>query len=306
MIEGVDYSVTAHANWDALAAAIKAAGNQFVGRYAVSDKAPNGRGIGAAEYAAMKRAGLDVFLYWEGRAEWMLGGYDVGVAAAQNAQANIESAGIPANIPIYFAHDIDPEPQHFDAIDACLRGCASVVGWERIGVYGGWLLMDYMAGGGTVQYLCQTKAWEYGRGLHPAADIYQFAFATNLSGTAMDDCRAYTVNYGQDTPPVIVEPPTKPKPVSIYPPGMTRQVARERFGRIDKKYGRFEFSEFGPVSRQWLKNISAQLKPGEDYTKATIGPLTSVIRRGGARSGEIDFGFAGMPTIKTKGGKVVE
>lgn len=219
-IEGVDYSTTANGNWPGLATAMVNAGKQFVGRYAVNDKSPGGRGITYDEFAAMKAKGVGVFVYWEGHESWMLGGYNAGVAAAKNAQQNILSAGMRATMPIYFAHDIEPDPDHFAAIDDCLRGCASVVGWERVGVYGGWLLIDYMAGGGTVKWLCQTYAWEYGHGKHPAAVLYQYDNYDNyIYGTNVDLVRAYAENYGQSELPA---PP--PPPVPTYPP--SRPVPR--------------------------------------------------------------------------------
>jgi hypothetical protein len=207
--QGVDYSSTGNADWHGLAQTLKANGKTFVGRYAVNDLSPFGRGIGWNEAQAMKDEGVGVFLYWEGHESWMLGGYDAGVAAAKNAEANRVAAGIDELIPIYFAHDIDPERQHFAAIDACLNGCASVIGWDRVGVYGGWLLIDYMAGGGTVKWLCQTSAWEYGRGIHPAAKLYQYAYNQFFYGTNCDLVQAQVENFGQTgfTPP----PPPKPE-----------------------------------------------------------------------------------------------
>lgn len=303
MTEGVDYSRTANGDWRGLAETLVAAGKHFVVRYAVSDRSPTGRGITAAEYAAMRDAGLDVGLYWEGTESWMLGGYTAGVSAAQNAQANIVAAGMPPTMPIYFAHDIDPQPMHFDEIDACLRGCASVVGWERVGVYGGWLLMDYMAKGGTVQWLAQTSAWEYGRGVHPKVAIYQYAYNQYFYGTNCDLVRALREDWGQAAsfliPPVVVvpDPPPVPQPASIYPKGMNEAIARERFGRVKKSYGDFRFDPNGPVSQAWLKQIRDQLEEGESYLSANIGPLTSVVRRGKDRR-FIDFGFSGMRTIR--------
>ena len=145
MIEGVDYSSTPNANWTAVAAALKARGKNFAGRYAVSDKSPNGRGITADEYQALTAHGVDTFVYWEGSPSWMLGGEPAGIAAALNAQGNLQAAGMPVTMPIFFAHDIDPEPQHFDAIDACLRGAAKVIGDDRVALYGGWLIIDHCA-----------------------------------------------------------------------------------------------------------------------------------------------------------------
>lgn len=193
MIEGVDFSRTAGVNSPSVEA-LKQAGKRFVGRYIVNDKSPSWRGITGREYQRYVDGGIETFLFWEGSESWMLGGYNAGVEAAQNAQWNIEDSGLPHTMPVYFAHDIDPQPQHFAAIDACLNGAASVIGWERVGVYGGWLLIDYMAQGGTVSWLCQTSAWQYGRGVHPSATLYQYAYNQYFDGTNCDLVRAFAEN----------------------------------------------------------------------------------------------------------------
>jgi hypothetical protein len=198
-IEGVDYSRTAHSNSPSVAA-LNAMGKNFAGRYAVNDKSPSGRGITAAEYQRLAAGGIDVFLYWEGVAAWMLDGGYAGVLAARNAQANIAAAGMPPETPVYFAHDIDPQPIHFGLVNDCLAGAASVVGAERVGIYGGWLLMEHCAQVGNARWFCQTRAWEYGHGLHPAAHLYQYGFNAWIDNTNCDLVRAMTENYGQASP----------------------------------------------------------------------------------------------------------
>lgn len=216
--EGVDYSSTANDNWVSLAVTLKANGKRFAGRYAVYDKSPNGRGITRAEYEALKAHGVETFLYYEETEAWMLGGWAAGVRAAQNAIANIRAAGMPENTPVYYSHDIDPEPQHFAAIDACLNGAASVVGGECVGFYGGWLGIDHVAAAGTARWFCQTIAWEYGRGLHPGIHLHQYAFNQYFAGTNCDLVAAIQPHYGQagdfdgtPTTPPVPEPP-KPEP----------------------------------------------------------------------------------------------
>lgn len=195
-IEGVDYSRTAYSNSPSVAS-LNARGKHFAGRYAVNDTSPSGRGITAAEYQRFAAAGIDVFLFWEGVEHWMLDGWDAGVFAAKNANDNIAKAGMPPQTPVYFAHDIDPQPQHFGQIDDCLAGAASVVGAERVGIYGGWLLMDHCFQARNARWLCQTIAWEYHHGLHPAAHLYQYGYNEWIDGTNCDLVRAMQENYGQ-------------------------------------------------------------------------------------------------------------
>lgn len=273
-LELVDFSSTASADWAGLAAAIKGAGKVGVLRYCVGDKAPSGRGITAAEYAAYKAAGLEVALFYEGSASWMLGGYNAGVSAAQNAQANIVSAGMPPTQPVIFAHDTDPDPSQWAAIDACLNGAASVIGWPRVGAYGGWLLIDYLAGGGTVKLLCQTSAWEYGRGVHPAATLYQYQYNQYFAGTNCDLVRVMKEPYGQaslyvkgnpvpTTPAPAPAPKPTPKPTPapapsvVYPEGLDKGIAARCFGSVKASNGvTVSYSEGDELSALWLASGS--------------------------------------------------
>jgi len=209
-LEGVDYSSTANGDWTALANALKVQGKQFVGRYAVNDKSPNGRGISAAEYQAMTAAGIDTFLYWESSEGWMLGGFAAGVYAAQNAQANLLAAGMPETTPVYMACDVDASPDDQAAIDDCLRGAAEVIGPERVGIYGGYHVIKRCKENGTATWFCQTSAWSGGM-LLPEAHLYQYAYNQYFAGTNCDLVRAYQLNYGQASPVVIdVVPPAVP------------------------------------------------------------------------------------------------
>lgn len=213
--EGVDYSATGSANWTALAQALKANGKTFVGRYAVNDKSPNGRGITAEEYQALRAAGLDVFLYWQTTTNWMLGGEAAGISGAINAQNNITAAGMPADTPVYFACDFDAEPSHQDEIDACLRGAAKVLGFERVGLYGGrWPITRAMTNK-SARWFCQTSAWSGGV-IVPGIHLYQYEYNQWYGGTNCDDVRAYQENFGQagyDEP----EPVAKPRPITWEP-----------------------------------------------------------------------------------------
>lgn len=212
MIEGIDYSATAWSGSPSVAA-MRAAGKTFVGRYAVGDKSPSGRGITAEEYRRWVDAGIDVFLYWQTTTNWTLGGWQAGVNGARNAQANLVAAGMPETTPVYFAVDFDAAPWQMDAIHDCLRGAASVLGPERVGVYGGWLVIDECHKAGTAKWFCQTLAWMYGRGWHPAAHLHQYGFNYWLDGTNCDLVRATTANYGQAIPPAVVVPPQPYAPV---------------------------------------------------------------------------------------------
>ena len=195
------------------ARSLKASGKFFVGRYAVNDKSPGGRGIGGAEYAAMRDAGIDTFLYWESSEGWMTGGYNAGVSAAQNAQMNIVNAGIPTATPVYFACDFDAEPSDQAAIDQCLAGAASVLGFNRVGLYAGYHVLLRSKQNKACQWFCQTSAWSGGMVME-GTHLYQYDYNKYIYGTNCDWVRAYADNYGQAIPPAPPKPayPT-PRPV---------------------------------------------------------------------------------------------
>jgi hypothetical protein len=192
--EGVDYSRGGFPGSQAL----HAAGKSFAGRYAVSDLSPDGRGITANEYRELTSGNINTYLYWEAEESWMLGGWQRGVDAARNALANIERASMPLAMPVYYSHDIDPTPDQFPAIDDCLNGAASVVGRDRVGFYGGWAGIDHVHAVGTARWLCQTIAWQYGRGVHPASHLHQYNTGNNvINGVDCDLVAAVQPHYGQ-------------------------------------------------------------------------------------------------------------
>lgn len=213
MTYGLDWS----AGGFVTVATLEAAERPVVFGYAVSDVGPAGRGMAAEPFADYLADRIEVGLYWEGSASWMLGGYAAGVAAGRDFAANLARIGAPPTMPGFFAHDIDPDPSHFSAIDACLNGIADALpgGWAQVGAYGGWLLIDYLAGGGTVKYLAQTSAWEYGRGVHPAACLYQYGYNAFFDGVNCDLIVTLKDDFGQASR--FLHPAPPPKPVTTYP-----------------------------------------------------------------------------------------
>lgn len=227
--EGIDYSRGGPlTSWQ-----LRAAGKSFVGRYAVNDTSPNGRGITAAEYAELTAGGIAVFLYWESSEGWMTGGYAEGVQAAINAQNNINRAGMPYGTPVYFACDFDADENHQAAIDDCLRGCAEVLGPERVGLYAGYWPLLRAKQNGTARWFCQTLAWSGGR-LLDGVHLYQFDTSGNyIAGVDVDLVRAHQEHFGQAT--VIATPPAYPAP-----------ILPDWYQRADKRVS--------PSSAEWLGN----------------------------------------------------
>lgn len=217
MTFGVDYSRGGFVS----PATLFANDRPVVFRYATSDLSPGGRGITPAEYAGFMEAGIEVGLYWEAGEAWMTGGYDAGARAAEDFSACLKRLGAPDAMPGFFAHDIEPQREHLSAIDACLNGIKSVLGsWERTGTYGGWGLIDYLAGGGNVTHLALTSAWKWDlngifQGIHPAACLYQYGYNAWFDGVNCDLVETLKDDFGQASR--YLTPIVPPKPVKTYP-----------------------------------------------------------------------------------------
>jgi hypothetical protein len=91
-------------------------------------------------------------------------------------------------------------------------------------------------------------------------------------------------------PPVTTVPPTTTpaptKPESVYPKGMTLELARRLYGSATVSWAAkpFTFDPSRSECQQWLSWGKEQLKPGEDYTKAAWPHLVDVIRRGATKN----------------------
>lgn len=144
-------------------AAIKAAGYAGVIRYlAYWDPAnPNPKIITASELAGYRQAGIPVAFVWETSAGAALGGYAVGLAHAQAAHALLNSLGVPASVPVYYAVDTQIS---FGAIPVILDYFRGVkAGSVRpVGVYGQASVLDAVGTAGVASYFWQTMAWSAG------------------------------------------------------------------------------------------------------------------------------------------------
>lgn len=296
--EGIDYSSTPNDNWSALAAALRAEGKSFAGRYAVYDKSPDGRGITADEYHALTAHGIDCFLYYEENTSWMTGGWSAGVRAATRALDNIRNAGMPEGMPVYYSDDAPPETDDFDAVIECLRGTASIVGPDRVALYGGWDAIDHAQAAGAARFYCQTIAWQYGRGLHPGIHLHQYntgqPSAIYIGGVDVDLVAAIQPHYGQASDYLGITPTTtttttpapQPKPAKL-PKGMSTGVVKTLFNPRDIRPTPHEpvahFVLTGTISQAWLKHGIETIPAGGTWKEGKWPELTQVVIRGDGR-----------------------
>jgi hypothetical protein len=202
MVEGVDYS---YQRPDPKR--LYNSGKRFACRYVSYDT--TGKNITKTEAKALIAAGVAPVTNWENSLHDMLGGYSVGVQHAQEANRLHLAASGPADRPIYFGVDFDASPAQLVTCFEYVRGAASVIGWGRVGVYGGIKTMAYMADRG-VRWLWQTYAWSYGA-WDPRAQLQQYNNTEPVAGQLLDLCRSTAADYGQWTismPPDDTPPPS--------------------------------------------------------------------------------------------------
>ena len=149
------------------AARMKSAGVGIVIRYVGSSA---WKCLTRAEANAIRGAGLDIASVYETSAGWMLGGRKAGVSAARKARAAVVACGGPRSAFIYFA--CDRGTHNYAAVNACLRGAASVLGADRVGIYGSYSVCANALKSGYATKAWQTIAWSGGKVL-PGAALYQ-------------------------------------------------------------------------------------------------------------------------------------
>jgi len=202
MREGVDYSWARPGG-----AALKAAGKTFAVRYLLQD-GQGGKGLDRSEYDDLIANGIDVAVVYETYAARAKSGSAGGVEDAHAAQAALNALGLPNNMPIYFAVDYDAPESDQGVIDAYLRGAASVIGMDRVGVYAGYWVVKRCKENGSATWLWQTYAWSGGNvldGIH----LYQYHNGQDINGS-VDFNKAYTDNFGQASKAGGTAPVTSP------------------------------------------------------------------------------------------------
>jgi hypothetical protein len=176
-------------------AALKAADAAFVCRYLAADET---KALTKAEAVALAAEGIWSVVVWESTATRMLGGKTAGVADAKTASAQAVAAGQPSSRPIYFAADWDATEAQQVSINAYLDGAASVLGRDRVGIYGGYYPVKRALDAGKAKWAWQTIAWS--GGLWDArANIRQGAQKT-IGGVSCDINTSMTSDYGQWMP----------------------------------------------------------------------------------------------------------
>lgn len=197
---GVDYA------WERPDTGLLAAeGYAFACRYLSHDT--TGKNLSPTEAENLASHGISVVSNWEFQPRHALMGYSAGVVDAGYAQTQHANCGGPADRPIYFSVDFQPGAGDWGAIFAYLDGCATVLGRQRVGVYGGYETIRQAHDAGKAAWFWQTYAWSGGR-WHPAAHIRQYHNDVAFHGVALDLDDTDVADFGQWVPIGTANPPT--------------------------------------------------------------------------------------------------
>lgn len=179
---------------------LRGAGLEFVLRYVSTPGAA--KNITRVEADRYKAAGIDIGIVFETTAGRALAGNAAGRTDWLRAVPQVEVAGGPAGGGvIYFAVDVDTTTTaERDAVVAYLGGVALAArGWDRVGVYGEYEVVEYVADHTPCRRFWQTYAWS-GRPTrwHPRAQLRQVRNGVRLAdGSEVDLCEAWADDWGQ-------------------------------------------------------------------------------------------------------------
>lgn len=192
----------------------KQAGVTFVARYISTPG--NMKNVTAGEVAALKGAGLGLIVVFETTANRALSGYQAGQFDATSATSQINTLGL-RGIPVYFAVDFDATSSYLVPIGNYFKGAASVLGHDRVGVYGGIRAVAHILDQGICKWAWQTYAWSGGQWDH-RAHLQQYENGKHVARVSVDYDRSMTADFGQ------WPRPATPTVVTHYAPPWTVTV----------------------------------------------------------------------------------
>jgi hypothetical protein len=204
-----------------------------------------------------------------------LKGTTAGKNWAWSAKQHFEALGMPAGRPIYFSVDWDAGSGDWAAIDAALRGAATVIGASRVGVYGSYDTIRHCQDAKTASWFWQTYAWSGGKwatGVH----LQQYKNGVKIGLGDCDLNRSMVADYGQwgyaseleddmGWDDAIYNAP-KGNPAS-NPPGP--RTAREILGALDSRSG-YLANNLGLQIAKSVQTLLQQQGINTDQLKAAI------------------------------------
>lgn len=175
-------------------AAIKVAGYAGVVRYIGTPG--RGKNLTRTEAQQMRAAGIPIALVYETTAGWALGGAQAGADAARASLADAAVCEVQVRC-VHMAVDVDvTSAAQMQAVQQMLDGAASVLGRDRVGVYGEADVIDACLGARHATYGWQTRAWSGGRVSGRAALLQQIGYV-DVGGVQCDRSTVLDDDWGQ-------------------------------------------------------------------------------------------------------------
>lgn len=168
---------------------------KFVVRYIgyTSPGLPQTKILTLQEVEDLTKAGIAIVSNFEWSANRASQGYTAGVQDALLADKLHTSLGGPSNRPIYFSVDYNT-----DGTDTVpyFQGLASVLGLSRVGVYGNYATVKYLANKSLASWYWQTYAWSNGL-TYSGNHLYQYLNGVQMGSMIVDYDDSQTSDYGQ-------------------------------------------------------------------------------------------------------------
>lgn len=183
MVKGIDTATPLTAK---TAAALRAAGYAFVGRYLVPATGTlKWKALTKAEAELITGAGLRLLTVWETTADRAKGGAAAGLIDGRKAKACAEAIGMPRSGAIYFAVDYDAGAKDMEAVAAYLIAAEQECRPYEAGVYGGYKVIEAAKAYFACTHFWQCVAWSYGK-KSPALQVYQAQWDKQICGVRVD------------------------------------------------------------------------------------------------------------------------
>jgi hypothetical protein len=90
-------------------------------------------------------------------------GFNDGADAARTSQSYLNDRKCPDAVVYFTAADQDPSSLNLGTVADYIRGAVSVLGYDRVGAYGGYGAIKYLADNNVCKYYWQTYAWSNGQ-----------------------------------------------------------------------------------------------------------------------------------------------
>ena len=145
----------------------------------------------------LSSANIPIVSNWEWTANRAQDGFNAGASDAFLADKLHRSLGGPPNKPIYFS--VDYNSPGSDVVPY-FQGLASAIGIHRVGVYGGYSCVKYLAQHSLASWYWQTYAWSTssaGTNWYTGNHIEQYLNGVTLGNMVLDYDRSMVNDFGQ-------------------------------------------------------------------------------------------------------------